>query len=59
VIKLSTTRAAEFTGVTDRGSIRPGLAADMVLLDADPLADIGNTERISAVIQRGRFVTGR
>ena len=59
VIKLSTTRAAEFTDVTDRGSIRPGLAADMVLLDADPLADISNTERISAVIQRGRFVRGR
>ncbi len=59
VIKLSTSRAAEFSRVTDRGSIRPGLSADMVLLDGDPLAEISNTERISAVIQRGRFVTGR
>ena len=59
VIKLSTSRAAEFSDVTDRGSIQPGLWADMLLLDADPLADIGNTERIAAVIQRGRFITGR
>ncbi len=59
VLKLSTVRAAEFSGVTDRGSIRAGLAADMVLLEADPLADISNTERISAVIQNGRFITGR
>jgi hypothetical protein len=31
----------------------------MVLLDAYPLADIANTERIAEVIQQGRFVNGR
>ena len=60
VLKLSTVRAAEFSGASDRtGSIRPGLSADMVLLDADPLADIRNTERIAAVILRGRFIPNR
>ena len=60
VLKLSTARAAEFSGAADRtGSIRPGLSADMVLLDGDPLADIRNTERIAAVILGGRFVSGR
>ncbi len=37
----------------DLGSIEPGKLADMVLLDADPLADIRNTRRISAVFRGG------
>jgi predicted amidohydrolase YtcJ len=38
------------------GSIAPGQAADLVLLDADPLADIGNTRRIRGVMVRGRWL---
>ena len=37
----------------DLGTIEPGKLADMVLLDADPLADIRNTHRISAVYKGG------
>ncbi|HWL39093.1 MAG TPA: amidohydrolase family protein, partial [Gemmatimonadaceae bacterium] len=37
------------------GTIVPAKAADIVLLDADPLADIRNTRRIWAVVQGGRF----
>jgi len=40
----------------DLGSIEEGKVADLVLLDADPLADIRNTRRIHAVIQGGRVV---
>jgi imidazolonepropionase-like amidohydrolase len=36
------------------GTIAPGLAADLLLLNADPLADIRNTRRIERVIARGR-----
>jgi hypothetical protein len=36
------------------GSVRVGAVADLVLLDANPLADIKNTTRINAVVQRGR-----
>jgi imidazolonepropionase-like amidohydrolase len=36
------------------GSIAPGLAADLVLLGADPLADIRNVRRIERVIAGGR-----
>ncbi len=57
VLKLTTAKAAEFNGVRS-GVIRPGMPADMVLLDADPLADIRNTERIVAVILGGRWLTG-
>jgi hypothetical protein len=37
------------------GVIEPGKLADMVLLDADPLLDIRNTRKISAVIADGRL----
>lgn len=60
VIRLATATAAAFAGAAEEtGAIRPGLSADMVLLDADPLADIRNTERISTVILRGRQVPAR
>jgi imidazolonepropionase-like amidohydrolase len=35
------------------GSVEPGKLADLVVLDADPLADIRNTRRISRVIRGG------
>ena len=35
------------------GSVRPGLSADLLLLSADPLADIRNVRRIERVIARG------
>jgi hypothetical protein len=41
-------RAAEF------GTVAPGRFADLVLLDANPLADIANTLRIRTVIRSGR-----
>ena len=39
-----------------REHIAPGKRADLVLLDANPLADIRNTRRINAVVARGRLL---
>lgn len=36
------------------GTVEPGKVADLVLLDADPLADSRNTRRIAAAVVRGR-----
>ena len=38
------------------GTIEPGKIADLVLLTADPLAEIGNTREISQVIVDGEFI---
>ncbi len=40
----------------DLGTVENGKWADLVLLDADPLADIHNIEKINAVISQGRKV---
>jgi imidazolonepropionase-like amidohydrolase len=52
----ATRKPAEWLGLADSvGTIAPGKVADLVLLDADPLASIGNTRRVSAVVLRGRL----
>jgi imidazolonepropionase-like amidohydrolase len=52
----ATVGPARFARIDDRlGTIAPGKTADLVLLDADPLADIRNTRRIFAVVQAGRL----
>jgi imidazolonepropionase-like amidohydrolase len=40
----------------DLGSIDAGKFADLVLLNADPLADIHNTSKIEAVIVDGKLL---
>ena len=54
VLERTTRLSARFLGIADSvGTIEPGRIADLVLLDADPLADIRNVARISAVVVRG------
>jgi imidazolonepropionase-like amidohydrolase len=57
-LRSATVRPAEFFGLEgEMGRIEPGMRADLVLLGADPLADISNTRRIEAVVSRGRLLT--
>jgi hypothetical protein len=55
-LETATRNPARYFGVLNQmGTIEPGKAADLVVLDADPLADIHNTEKIRAVVMRGRY----
>jgi imidazolonepropionase-like amidohydrolase len=55
-LRAATSSPARFFGWEAKmGTVAEGEAADLVVLDADPLADIGNTKKISAVISRGTF----
>ena len=55
-LRAATYNPAEFLGALDSlGTVTQGKVADLVLLDADPLADVRNTRRISAVIANGRL----
>lgn len=39
------------------GTVQPGKWADLLVVDADPLVNIRNTQRIHAVVARGRLIT--
>lgn len=53
-IVAGTSAGAEFLGLTDRGVLAPGKRADLLILEADPLADIRNTRMIKDVIIAGQ-----
>ncbi len=55
---LSATRhiAEAYHQADDLGTLEPGKYADLVILDADPLADVGNYRRIAHVMKAGELV---
>ena len=56
VIVAATRNGAEFLRLADQGTLQAGKSADFIVLDANPLDDIANTRRISAVYLRGAAV---
>ena len=56
VLQSNTLNAAEFLHrEATMGAVEEGKNADLVVLDANPIADVSNLDRISGVILRGKY----
>jgi imidazolonepropionase-like amidohydrolase len=56
VLRAATLNPARVLGLEDSlGTIEAGKLADLVLLDANPLEDVSNTQQIRAVVADGRL----
>ena len=48
--------AEMFKTINEAGTVEPGKRADLLLLDANPLRDIGAVSRINGVVLKGRWL---
>jgi len=56
-LKTATINPARYFGIEQRtGSVAEGKTASLVVLDANPLLDISNTQKIEMVILRGKVL---
>jgi len=57
-LRAMTADAARFLGLQATiGTVETGKVADLLVLDANPLTDIRNTQRIHAIVTRGKLIT--
>jgi len=59
-IRSATVTAAELLGVADRtGTLRPGLEADLIVVESNPLEDIRALQDVTMVVSNGKIALGR
>jgi imidazolonepropionase-like amidohydrolase len=57
IIRAVTTNAADMLGWQDRiGGVEPGKFADLIAVSGDPLADIGELQRVRFVMKGGQVI---
>jgi imidazolonepropionase-like amidohydrolase len=56
ILRMATVGSAAALGIIDRvGTLEPGMRADCILIDGDPLADLEALDRVTLVIKDGRI----
>jgi len=59
-LQTATLNPARFLGMEEQlGTVEKGKLADLVLLSANPLDDIANTQKIAAVVLNGHYFSGK
>jgi imidazolonepropionase-like amidohydrolase len=59
-LQAATTVAADLVGVSDHtGRIAPGLDADLIAVERNPLDDIRTVEDVLLVVNNGKVVSNR
>ena len=57
ILKAGTMNVASYFNAEDQyGAVQSGLAADLILLDANPIEDITSMQRIAGVMVRGKWM---
>ena len=59
LIKMVTWGNAQHLEITDRGKIEPGMRADLILLERNPLESLEALDQILFVVAKGRVVSNR
>ncbi len=54
-LKASVINGPKFLGKKGYGAVAPGMHADLLLLDANPLEDIHNTQKIRGLVSGGKW----
>jgi imidazolonepropionase-like amidohydrolase len=58
ILQMTTLAGAQFMNrESTMGTVEEGKNADLVLLDANPIADVANLDKISAVFLRGKYLS--
>ena len=55
-LRTATVNAADLLGVADRGQLKPGMLADIIAVDGNPLEDISEMERVTFVMKGGDVI---
>lgn len=56
VLASLTTNPARFFKAAKKGRVKQGFDADLVVLDGDPLSDVGNLAKVNATIRAGHVI---
>ncbi len=57
-LEIATRNGAKSMGLTDLGAVEPGMLADLIILNLNPLKNIRNTLSIDRVVKNGRIYAG-